>query len=64
MDSSRLPGYRPAKESDSSLVKSEGFHCSSESGNVTVSETAYNTISHQHARMNLVSPTDQWACIR
>ena len=63
MDSSGLPGYRPAKESDSQLVNSEGFRSSSESGSATASETAYNAISHQRARMNLVSPTDQWACI-
>lgn len=56
MNSSGLPGYRPAKESDSQLVKSEGFHHASESGNVTVSATAYITISHQRARMNLCLP--------
>lgn len=63
MDSNGHPGYRSAKESDSQWVKSEGFHRSSESDNVTVSETAYNAIRCQHAHMNLTSPTDQWVCI-
>lgn len=45
-------------------TKSEGFHGSSESGNAAVSETACSAISHQHTHMNLVFPTDQWACIR
>lgn len=44
MDSSRLPGYR--SEWDSWLVKLEGFHNSSESGNVTVLETVDNAVSH------------------